>query len=279
MKLLPRLRAGLLSALVLSASLTALPAQAETAPQPPGPSIYEGALVAFDPEGRLWVYSWDARVPHSGIVSREQIGHGWTVMRDIKIADWNQDGVQDIIAVGDNGNLYVYYGKRAGGFTRVTIGTGWGPYDISVDKWKKSDLYPSIIAANLDTGKLYNYPNLSGTTLSPRVVEGRGWGPSITHHLVDWDSDDALDVLGQETSSGNLVVYRTDGNGNFIDEPRLVVGRGWGSMNEVEAAPTFPGLLARTTNGDLYFYAALRARWLERQLIGTGWNGYTIAGF
>lgn len=279
MKLLPKLSMGLLSALLLSTFFTALPAQAQPTPPATSPSIHEGALVAFDPDGRLWVYSGDARVPDAGIVSRAQIGHGWTVMRDIKIADWNQDGVQDIIAVGKNGNLYLYYGRPMGGFNRVTIGTGWGPYDISVAKWKKSDLYPSIIAANLNTGKLYNYPNLSGTTLSPRVVEGRGWGPSITHHLVDWDADGGLDVLGQGTSTGNMVLYRTDGNGNFINEPRLVVGRGWGSMNEVESAPTYPGLLARTTNGDLYYYAAFRGRWLERQQIGTGWNGYTIAGY
>lgn len=180
---LPKIRVGSIAALVLS--FTASPAQAEPTSQPTDPSIYEGALVAFDPDGKLWVYSGDGRVPDSGIVSREQIGHGWTAMRDIKIADWNQDGIQDIIAVGRNGNLYVYYGKPMGGFTRATIGTGWGPYDISVAKWKKSDLYPSIIAANLNTGMLYNYPNLSGTRLSPRVVEGRGWGPFLTHHLVD----------------------------------------------------------------------------------------------
>lgn len=129
-------------------------------------------------------------------------------MRDLKVADWNQDHIQDIIAVGKNGDLYLYYGKWEGGFSRVTLGTGWDSYDISVGQWKTTDQYPSIIAANLVTHTLYNYPNLSGGDLSPRVVEGQGWSHSLTHQLLDFDFDGKADVLGQRTRRAALVQDR-----------------------------------------------------------------------
>jgi hypothetical protein len=34
-----------------------------------------------------------------------------------------------------------------------------------------------------------------------------------------------------------------------------------------------------TRSSDLHYYAVFDGRWLERQMIGTGWNGYTIAGY
>ena len=276
---LSKIWVGMLSALVLSTTLTALPAQAEPAPPTATPSIHEGALVAFDANGTLWVYNGDARIPDAGIVSRTRIGSGWTVMRDLKIADWNQDQIQDIVAVGKNGNLYLYYGKPMGGFTRITLGTGWASYDISVGKWKETDQYPSIIAANLQTHTLYNYPNLSGARLSPRVAVGQGWTHSLTHHLTDFDNDGKADIIAQQGGTGNMLWYKTDGNGNFNKEPIIVVGRGWHVFNEVESASTYPGMLARTDGGVLYYYQLIDGRWLPRQKIGTGWNGYTIAGY
>ncbi|GAA2173354.1 hypothetical protein GCM10009784_07310 [Arthrobacter parietis] len=276
MTLLSKIRVGLLSTLILSTTFTALPAQAEPTPHTVTPSITEADIVTFDANGTLWAYSSDARIPDDPL-SRRQVGSGWTVMRDLKTADWNQDGIQDIVAVGKNGNLYVYYGAPAGGFTRTTIGTGWGSYDISVVRWKVTDAYPSIIAVNSETGALYNYPNLSGSVLSPRVVEGSGWG-SITHHVTDWDGDADADILGQHSGTGNMILYRTNGNGNFIDEPRIVVGRGWNVMNMVESSSMleYPGLMARTDDGNLYLYQIREGRWL-RVHIGTGWNGYTLA--
>lgn len=289
MKLLSQIRVGLLSALVLSTSFTALPAQAEPTPHTVTPSIYSSDLVAFDASGTLWSYSprgddgW----------KRRQIGTGWNSMMDLKITDWNQDHIQDIIAVGDNGDLYLYYGIKTGGFTRTLIGTGWSSYDIEVGQWKETDQYPSIIAANLETGILYNYPNLSGANLAPRVAEGRGWGPSLTHHLTDFDSDGKADILAQQTATGNMLLYKTDGDGNFTKDPVRVVGKGWNAMNEVVAISgyggehmicdcpaeyTKTGLLARTDKGILYYYGLMNGTWSPRDQVGTGWNGYTIAG-
>ncbi|KRF08720.1 hypothetical protein ASH00_03200 [Arthrobacter sp. Soil782] len=289
MTLLSKIRVGLLSTLILSTTFTALPAQAEPTPPAPTPSIRAGDLIAFDTDGKLWDY----RPSGETTWSRHQIGSGWNVMRDLKTVDWNQDYIEDIIAVGKNGDLHLYLGKREGGFIRTTIGTGWGSYDISVGQWKVSDEYPSIIAVNLDTEILYNYPNLSGGALSPRVIEGRGWSRSLQHQLLDYDFDGKADILAQQSATGKLLRYRTDGNGNFINEPRPVVGTGWSVMNEVAAYSgyqgdglicncptqiTHPGLLARTHDGILYYYGLWDGKWSTPDRIGTGWNGYTFAG-
>lgn len=277
---LSKIRAGLLSAVVLATSFTAVPAHAEPTPHASHPSITELDLVAFDAGGTLWAYSSDPRIPDAPL-TRRQIGSGWTAMKDLKVADWNQDQVLDIVAVGKNGLLYVYYGELLGGFTRTIIGSGWGSYDISVGKWKETDIFPSIIAANLETGILYNYPNLSGAGLAPRVVEGRGWGNSITHHLTDWEGDGRADLLGQRMDTGDMLLYRTDGNGNFTSEPRAQVGRGWNTMNtvvSVTADTEFTGLYARSHDGILYYYGIRNGEWHPPFVIGTGWNGYTIAG-
>lgn len=284
MKSMSKFRAGLLAAVALSTSLTALPAHAEPTPHTITPSVTSGSLVAFDSDGRLWNYDL--------IGDRRLIGTGWNSMRDLKVADWNQDSIQDVVAVGDNGNLYLYLGIRTGGFTRSLIGAGWGSYDIEVGHWKQADQYPSIVAVNLDTGVLYNYPNLSGSGLATRVVEGRGWGGSLAHHLADFDTDGQADVIAQDSVTGKLHLYRTDGNGNFTQSP-TVIGKGWNGMNLIVAISGYggdhmicncpteareAGLLARTSDGMLYHYGAFVGSWQTPDQVGPGWNGYTIAG-
>lgn len=288
MSLLSKIRAGLLSALVLSTTLTATPANAESTPHTITPSIVYSDVVAYDASGVLWTYS-----PSDGDSwHRRQVGTGWKSMRDLKITDWNQDRIQDILAVGHNGDLYLYLGAKTGGFTRTTLGTGWGSYNIEVGQWKASDLYPSIVAADLSTGILYNYPNPSGAALAPRAIEGRGWGPSLEHHLTDFDSDGKADILAQQMTTGDMLLYRTDGAGNFI-KGVTVVGKGWEVMNEVVAVTgysggdmicdcralyTHTGLLARANSGALYHYGFVSGAWAPRDQVGTGWNSYTIAG-
>lgn len=288
MTMMSKIRVGLLSALVLSTSFTVLPAQAEPTPHTVTPSITSTDLVAYDASGTLWTYTSRG----DGSWYRRQVGTGWNSIRDLKITDWNQDRIQDIVAVGHNGNLYLYTGAKTGGFTLTTIGTGWGAYDIEVGQWKMTDQYPSIIAVNLETGILYNYPNPSGTRLAPRVYEGHGWGPSLAHHLTDFDSDGAADILIEYAETGDMYLSRTDGSGNFI-ESATRVGKGWNVMNEVVAVTgysgehmicncpaiyTHTGLLARTDNGVLYHYGFVGGSWSPRDRVGRGWNSYTIAG-
>lgn len=242
---------------------------------PTGPSIKaSGDLVAFDANGALWNYG-------NLTSSRVKIGSGWGVMSELHVTDWNSDGIQDIVAKAKDGKLYGYLGKSAGGFTRITLGNGWGSYEISVNKWKKTDRYPSIIAKSNINGGLYNYPNLSGNYLGSRVTEGAGWGPFSINQL-DWDKDGNMDILAKN-DAGNVLLYRTDGAGSFLKESRTTIGKGWNVMNHMSTVENHKGrtgttgVIARDASGVLHYYPTSANSWGARERVGSGWGPYTIA--
>ncbi|QTG79605.1 S8 family serine peptidase [Arthrobacter crystallopoietes] len=245
------------------------------------PSITsQGDIVAFDSHGQLWNYG------HSGTGStRVMIGaSGWTTMDEIHTVDWNADGYIDIIAQSKSGRLYYYQAKRDGGFTRHTIGSsGWASYDLTVTKWRTGDKYPVVIAKNSSTGKLYVYPNDSGTWLSPRYVLGSSGWSDYTLTAMDWDRDGHKDVVAK-TPAGQLKLYRGNGSGTFISETRRIVGSsGWNKMSNIVTSNGYAGegtsgLIARGSDGKLWYYQANKSSWAERELIGTGWSSYTVAG-
>lgn len=273
MKFLSKICTGVLSALALSTSFVALPAQAQGTWHTERPYVLPEELIAFDSNGVLWNYG---RV----YSDRVKIGSGWNSMNDIHVTDWNADGIPDLLAKGKDGKLHIYGGKVNGGFDRTTIGHGWQNFDITVGYWKATDNYPSIIATNNADGRIYNYTNPSGAFIGERVLEGTGWG-SLDVNLTDWDGDGSNDILAI-TTVGDMLLYRTDGAGNFHRETREKIGSGWDSMTHVGAftrygQPSQPGLLARSTHGTLHFYGIENGSWNQRDQIGTGWNGYTLA--
>lgn len=274
MRSMRKIITAILPALVLSTLFTAVPAKAQPTWHASRPYIMSEELIAFDSSGVLWNYG---RV-YSG---RNRIGSGWSGMAEIHVTDWNADGIKDLLAKGKDGRLHIYWGKVDGGFRASTIGHGWQNYDISVGYWKQADNYPSIIAKSTVDGRLYNYTNPSGTAIiGERILEGSGWG-SLNVNLLDWDGDGGKDIAAT-TTSGDMLLYRTDGNGNFHGETRRKIGTGWDSMNYVGSFGRYreasePGLLARSEDGVLHFYGFGDGSWNSRQRIGTGWNSYTIA--
>lgn len=225
-------------------------------PAPPQPVINPsiktaGDVIAKDSDGALWNYS-------SGkAANRYQIGSGWNGVKSITVVDWNSDGTQDLLAQWNNGLLTVYLGKSTGGFNNpITVGSGgWGPYTVKVAKWKTSDKYPSVIARD-PNGGLWYYPNTSGSALSSRTQVGSGWN-GLDYDVTDWDNDGKPDILAVN-GSGNMLLYRTDGNGGFLNESRPVVGAGWNGYSFYAVkdfkAPGVRGLLARDSNGSLWYY-------------------------
>ncbi|WP_240974588.1 S8 family serine peptidase [Crystallibacter degradans] len=251
-----------------------------SAPEPSPSITSQGEIVAFDSHGQLWNYG------HSGTgSSRVMIGaSGWTTMDEIHTVDWNADGYIDIIAQAKSGRLYYYQAKRDGGFSRHTIGSsGWAPYDLTVTKWRAGDKYPVVIAKNSSTGKLYVYPNDSGTWLSPRYMLGSSGWSDYTLTAMDWDRDGQQDVVAK-TPAGQLKLYRGNGSGKFISETRRIVGSsGWNSMSNIVTSNRYAGegtagLIARGSDGRLWYYQANKGSWASRALIGTGWSSYTVAG-
>lgn len=235
----------------------------------------QGSIVSIDASGNLWNYG-NLKSP------RVKIGSGWGIFSDIFVSDWNTDGTFDIVAKTKAGQLYVYKGLRTGGFVREVIGAGgWQNYSVDVGFWKKTDRYPSIVAKHKTTGKLYVYANKSGSAPSAGVQISAGW-QNLDIHLLDWNRDGAMDIVAR-TTAGQMLLYRTNGSGSFLNEKRPVLGSGWHSFNSLTVIRGLGGtgthgLLARTKVGGLVYYQANKAAWAAPKTLGnSGWSPYVIA--
>lgn len=240
------------------------------------PAIQKGDLVAVDASGNLWNYGT------FGKVGRSQIGSGWSDASQVIVTDWNADGIEDIIAKWNNGNLTVSYGTNQGTLSNTNlIGTGWSSFDVAVSHWNKlgipADKFPSVIAKD-SAGNLWQYHNTNGTTLNTRELRGTGW-QGLQLNLLDWDKDGSMDIIAKN-AAGQMVLYRTD-NGTFKNEARPVIGTEWGNL-ETKAIAGYKalnsfGILAKDASGNLYYYGTENSTWNQKVLIGSGWTAMRIA--
>lgn len=259
-------------------------ATATVTPPPPvvtGPSITSSSdIVAFDSAGALWNYR-----SASAADGRISIGAaGAAIPDDFYVTDWNGDGIMDLLIKGKDGTLTLRKGNATGGFTNQGLGTsGWQNLDITVGKFKKTDLYPSIIGKDRTTGYLYNYTNPDGSWIKDKNQIGTGWSSLSPLNLIDWDQDGSKDVIARN-ANGELVLYRTNGAGAFIMETRQIIGAGWGMYDSIHVmtgrgGAGKVGLMARSaTVGNLAYYEATKNAWLNAVHVSNGWTGFKIAG-
>jgi GH25 family lysozyme M1 (1,4-beta-N-acetylmuramidase) len=247
----------------------------------PTPSITSlGDVVAADSSGVLWDY------PATGGATfrpRKQIGAEWTGLRSVNAIDWNADGVLDLVAQWKTGRVNVYLGIASGGFATgpLLADSGWGNYQLTIGYWFNSSYYPQIISRD-DSGVLRLWQNTSGSSVIGGTVIAQGWsGLNLT--MIDFDGDGNQDILAQNPS-GAMLLYRTNGSGQFVAEPRKTIGNGWNAMTSVTVTTNFKGtgtngLMARNTSGQLYYYPVPgTSAWGPITVIGNGWSNYLIAG-
>jgi len=147
-------------------------------------------LIAVTTAGSLILYSGDG---HGGFTyPYPQIGNGWASFTDILTpGDWNGDGNADLIAVTTTGDLTLYPGDGAGGFSSpLQIGNGWASFtDILTPGDWDGDGNADLIAQTA-AGTLFLYPgNGAGGFGSSQIID-HGWGP-LTGTLLtpgNWDA-------------------------------------------------------------------------------------------
>ncbi|MFD1210898.1 CAP domain-containing protein [Arthrobacter sp. GCM10027362] len=245
-------------------------------------SIREGDIAAVDRSGHLYVYP-SAR--GGDLWDRTYLSGGWKDAAQLEVADWNSDGIQDIVARWKNGKLTVHFGLAAGGLAAAkTVGArGWSGYDIEVAAFKRTDKYPGIIARNIASGKLYYYANPSGAGHGSRTQIGTGF-KNLEVFTLDYDADGKMDLIARRsTGSGQLRLYRSNGNGRFLSESRTTVGSsGWNAMTHLSTMPNHlgdggAGFLTRDKTGDLRYYRVTRNKIHPRVFIGRGgWDTLTL---
>jgi D-alanyl-D-alanine carboxypeptidase len=242
------------------------------------PTIKSGAdVLAADGSGILWNYPANGR---SGFGSRVKIGPGWTGLKSGFVADWNSDGVNDIVAQWNNGTLAVYRGKLSGGFlSPIKAGTaGWQSMNITVGKWHNGHRFPGVVGTAAD-GVVYYYPNAAGGALGTGLRIGQGF-QGLKLVMADFDNDRRQDLLVTK-SGGDLVLYRSDGAGKFVPETRRKVGSSWNAVAQSHASfgfqgPGTRGLMAKAADGRLLYFGLGSGLFTGTRTVGPGWQTFSV---
>lgn len=92
-----------------------------------------------------------------------------------------------------------------------------------------------------------------------------------------FNGDGTLDIFARD-SSGRLLLYPTDGHGNW--QPTQVIGWGWNNFNLLVSPGDFDGdgtvdVMARDAQGRLFLYQGNGSGgWKKALQIGQGWQGF-----
>ncbi|MDI2035011.1 hypothetical protein PJL15_02136 [Paenarthrobacter nitroguajacolicus] len=234
-------------------------------------------VLAVRPDANLYRYPGTGT---TALLPQELIGTGWAGLTAGFVTDWNGDGALDVVAQWSDGRLNVYPGRNGKGFgAPIALGSNWKGWTLTVGTWKKADAHPGIVGYD-SSGRLYYFNNASGKTVSTGVSIGTGWtGLDIIQ--TDFDKDSNADLLAK-TSTGDLILYRSNGTGNFMPGAATLEGTGWNIISSFGAVRDFAGagstgIIARTTIGELRYYPiGANKAWGTATRIGTGWNGLTI---
>src|SRR4051812_34204882 len=155
-------------------------------------------IVARDPNGDLWLFPGESSraVPSAVPV---QIGSGWNGYSFTGLADWDNDGNQDLIARNLGGDLLLFPGTATRGVSTaapVQIGLGWNGYTFAgIADWD-NDGSQDIIARSLG-GDLWMFPGqaVRGYSTAAPVQIGVGWNGYDFAGITDWDKDGHQDII------------------------------------------------------------------------------------
>ncbi|MEH0108638.1 CAP domain-containing protein [Tersicoccus sp. MR15.9] len=233
-------------------------------------------VLAVDTAGVLWDY------PATGggsLASRRSLMTGFGGAQDAFAADWNQDGVVDVVTIWRSGLLTLNRGLAGGGFGgAVQIGNGWAGMTATVGLWCSGDRFPAIVAHRPDGTMLY-YRNATGTGASNGIKIGAGW-QGLKFSMADVDGNGSAD-LAVRRGDGSMLLYRSDGRGHFLSEARRTIGSGWGPVVSTRTLYGYTGagskgLVAKWTDGRLSYYPIASGGLRAGSAEGHGWTSYAL---
>ena len=246
------------------------------------PSISSAAdVVALGQDGRLRAYRPTATGRLQGPAV---IGEGFFGVKSFHTADWNGDGVMDLVVQWNAGTVALYPGARSGGFgSPRTVGSaGWGNLTVYPDPLVSGSGLPGLLARD-SRGVLRRYTNPDGSSLlQGGYAVGQGWN-GLKLAILNWDGDSLADVLAVRPD-GRMTYYKRSADGGFAPVPPQQIGVGWNVFRSITTGADVTGIggasvLGVDGSGNLYNYQVPgNGSWAESRLLGTGWGGLTLAG-
>ncbi|MFF9977798.1 C40 family peptidase [Streptomyces erythrochromogenes] len=230
--------------------------------------------------GKLWLYKGTSTGTIATGGSRVEIGSGgWNGMSNLAGGDFNGDGKDDLVATEESsGKLYLYPGTGSGVGARKEIGSGgWNGMKDLVGGDFNGDAKADVVGVEKSTGQLWLYKGNGAGSIGgggTRVLIGSG-GWNGMHDLVGMDinNDGKADIVGAETSTGKLFLYKSNGTG--LNARTEIGSGGWNGMNDLtggdftsNANDDLVGVEKAT--GKLYLYPGTGTGLGARKEIGTG---------
>jgi hypothetical protein len=261
-------------------------------------------LAAIDSTGRLWVYPGKATVypgtgprPQGHFSPRFLAGTGWQRFTSIvRHGDWNNDGLQDLLARDNQGRLFLY----AGTGTRphavrngVQVGSGWNVFgDLVGVGDTDGDGLDDLVGRRLNGTLTVYYGNGNGFAPFRKQTAsyGSGWNGDLLTTIGDWNGDGHSEYLFRNSREEVLLYWsRSDGlpsnsrslvfdseGGAYV---RNLVGMGnLTSDAVVDGQPVtqpLPDVMVQDTDGYLIAVTIDTGDGFD-VVVGTGWQNYFI---
>ncbi len=190
------------------------------------------AVLAVTTDGRLFEYKSDGVgdfATGNGIL----IGSGFNAFNTIiPVTNWFGDGRPGFIGRTPAGAIRVYVGNEQGGFSDgngTQIGTGFNGFNslISVGTWRGNGDEALIGRTPDGVLHLYQSNEQGGWVNAGGEQIGTGFNQfSRLFSTGDWSGDGLIDLMAV-TPGGNMVMYTTDGHGNWQTGNGIVINGGW----------------------------------------------------
>ena len=190
-------------------------------------------ILGVTPSGDMYLYRGNGAGGFAA--GGTKIGASWNMFAQVfSPGDYSGDGKADVIGVTPSGDMYLYRGNGAGGFSSAAkIGAGWNmfakvfaPGDFTGDG--RSD-----IVGITPSGDMYLYRgNGAGGFAAGGAKIGASWNmyAKVFSPPGDFTGDEKADIMGI-TPGGDQYLYRGNGAGGFTSAAKI--GADWNMFAQV----------------------------------------------
>jgi flagellin-like hook-associated protein FlgL len=145
---------------------------------------------------------------------------------DVEIADFNGDGILDIAAASDIGQVDILLGKGDGTFNSSIAFSAARSYSFAAGD-VNGDSKIDLVVGGYGPGAIFTYLGNGDGTFA-FSTSNSATGDVGTLELYDLTGDGILDVATQDHNTGVLSILKGNGNGSFTSTQTFSVGVGFG---------------------------------------------------